>query len=116
MGLSLPNSSAQAAISEHKVRDCRDAGAAVIEMLKRGHSAFGHLFQESFENAITVVIALGGSTNAVLHLLAIAHAANVRLDLDDFTRIGRRVPVLADLKPSGRFMMSQLSRSAASFP
>ena len=108
MGLSLPNSSAQAAISDHKVRDCRDAGAAVIKMLKRGIRPSDIFSKESFENAITVVIALGGSTNAVLHLLAIAHAANVRLDLDDFTRIGRRVPVLADLKPSGRFMMSQL--------
>jgi dihydroxy-acid dehydratase len=108
MGLSLPNSSAQAAVSDHKVRDCRDAGAAVIKMLKRGIRPSDIFSKESFENAITVVIALGGSTNAVLHLLAIAHAANVRLDLDDFTRIGRRVPVLADLKPSGRFMMSQL--------
>jgi dihydroxy-acid dehydratase len=108
MGLSLPNSSAQAAISEHKVRDCRDAGAAVIKMLKRGIRPSDIFSKESFENAITMVIALGGSTNAVLHLLAIAHAANVRLDLDDFTRIGKRVPVLADLKPSGRFMMSQL--------
>ena len=108
MGLSLPNSSAQAAISEHKVRDCHDAGAAVIQMLKRGIRPSDIFSKESLENAITVVIALGGSTNAVLHLLAIAHAANVRLDLDDFTRIGKRVPVLADLKPSGRFMMSQL--------
>jgi dihydroxy-acid dehydratase len=108
MGLSLPNSSAQAAISEHKVRDCRDAGAAVIQMLKRGIRPSDIFSKESFENAVTVVIALGGSTNAVLHLLAMAHAANVRLDLDDFTRIGKRVPVLADLKPSGRFMMSQL--------
>jgi dihydroxy-acid dehydratase len=108
MGLSLPNSSAQAAISEHKVRDCRDAGAAVMQMLKRGIRPSDIFSKESFENAITVVIALGGSTNAVLHLLAMAHAANVRLDLDDFTRIGKRVPVLADLKPSGRFMMSQL--------
>ncbi len=108
MGLSLPNSSAQAAISEHKVRDCRDAGAAVIQMLKRGIRPSDIFSKESFENAITVVIALGGSTNAVLHLLAMAHAANVRLALDDFTRIGKRVPVLADLKPSGRFMMSQL--------
>ena len=108
MGLSLPNSSAQAAISEHKVRDCRDAGAAVIQMLKRGIRPSDIFSKESFENAITVVIALGGSSNAVLHLLAMAHAANVRLALDDFTRIGKRVPVLADLKPSGRFMMSQL--------
>jgi dihydroxy-acid dehydratase len=108
MGLSLPNSSAQAAISEHKVQDCRDAGAAVIRMLKKGIRPSDIFSKESFENAITVVIALGGSTNAVLHLLAIAHAAQVSLALDDFTRIGKRVPVLADLKPSGRFMMSQL--------
>jgi dihydroxy-acid dehydratase len=108
MGLSLPNSSAQAAVSEHKVQDCREAGAAVIRMLKRGIRPSDIFSRESFENAVTVVIALGGSTNAVLHLLAIAHAANVKLTLDDFTRIGKRVPVLADLKPSGRFMMSQL--------
>ena len=109
LGLSLPNSSAQAAISEHKVSDCRDAGAAVIEHAQARHPAVGHFYaRKSFENAITVVIALGGSTNAVLHLLAIAHAANVKLTIDDFTRIGKRVPVLADLKPSGRFMMSQL--------
>jgi dihydroxy-acid dehydratase len=108
MGLSLPNSSAQAAISKQKVQDCREAGAAVVQMLKRGIRPSDIFCREAFENSITVVIALGGSTNAVLHLLAIAHAANVRLAIDDFTRIGKRVPVLADLKPSGRFMMSQL--------
>jgi dihydroxy-acid dehydratase len=108
MGLSLPNSSAQAAISKHKVRDCQEAGAAVVRMLKRGIRPSDIFCREAFENSITVVIALGGSTNAVLHLLAIAHAANVRLTIDDFTRIGKRVPVLADLKPSGRFLMSQL--------
>ncbi len=108
MGLSLPNSSAQAAVSAHKVKDCRDAGAAVLNLLKRGIRPSDIFSKESLENAITVVIALGGSTNAVLHLLAIAHAANVKLTIDDFTRIGKRVPVLADLKPSGRFLMSQL--------
>jgi dihydroxy-acid dehydratase len=108
MGLSLPNSSAQAATSEQKIRDCHQAGAAVVKMLRRGIRPSDIFSKESFENAITLVIALGGSTNAVLHLLAIAHAANVPLGLDDFTRIGKRVPVLADLKPSGRFMMSQL--------
>lgn len=108
MGLSLPNSSAQAAVSKHKVRDCREAGAAVLNMLKRGIRPSDIFSKEAFENAITVVIALGGSTNAVLHLLAVAHAANVKLTIDDFTRIGKRVPVLADLKPSGRFLMSQL--------
>lgn len=108
MGLSLPNSSAQAAVSQHKVRDCHEAGAAVLNMLKRGIRPSDIFSREAMENAITVVIALGGSTNAVLHLLAIAHSANIKLTIDDFTRIGKRVPVLADLKPSGRFLMSQL--------
>ena len=108
MGLSLPNSSAQAAVSKHKVKDCHDAGAAVYNMLKRGIRPSDIFSREALENAITVVIALGGSTNAVLHLLAIAHAANVKLTIDDFTRIGKRVPVLADLKPSGKYLMSQL--------
>ncbi len=108
MGLSLPNSSAQAAVSKHKVRDCHEAGAAVLNLLKRGIRPSDILSREAIENAITVVIALGGSTNAVMHLLAIAHSAHIKLTIDDFTRIGQRVPVLADLKPSGRFLMSQL--------
>lgn len=108
LGLSLPNSSAQAAISEAKKDDCRRAGAAVLAMLKKGIRPSDIFCKEAFENAITVVIALGGSTNAVLHLLAIAHSAHVKLGIDDFTRIGKRVPVLADLKPSGRYLMSQL--------
>ncbi len=108
MGMSLPNSSAQAAISSHKVQDCRDAGAAVLNLLKKGIRPLDIMTREAFENAITVVIALGGSTNAVLHLLAIAHSAGVKLTLEDFTRIGKRVPVLADLKPSGKYLMSQL--------
>src|SRR5256884_5501864 len=108
LGMSLPNSSAQNAISKAKIEDCRRAGAAVVEMLKSGLRPLDILTKKAFENAITVVIALGGSTNAVLHLLAIAHAARVRLALDDFTRIGKRVPVLADLRPSGRYLMSEL--------
>ena len=108
LGMSLPNSSAQNAVSEAKKQDCRRAGAAVVEMLRRRIYPLDIMMKESFENAIAVVIALGGSTNAVLHLLAIAHAASVKLSLDDFTRIGRRVPVLADLKPSGRYLMSNL--------
>jgi dihydroxy-acid dehydratase len=108
MGMSLPNSSAQAAVSSHKIEDCRHAGAAVLNLLKKGICPLDIMTREAFENAITVVIALGGSTNAVLHLLAIAHTAGVKLSLEDFTRIGKKVPVLADLKPSGRFMMSQL--------
>jgi dihydroxy-acid dehydratase len=108
LGFSLPNSSAQAAVSQHKVRDCRDAGAAVLNLLKKGIRPSDIFCKEAFENAITVTIALGGSTNSVLHLLAIAHSAGVKLTLDDFTRVGKRVPVLADLKPSGRFLMSEL--------
>ena len=108
LGLSLPNSSAQAAISQEKRDDCRRAGAAVAKLLDRGIRPRDILTKKSFENAITTVIALGGSTNAVLHLLAIAHTAGVRLTIDDFTRIGKRVPVLADLKPSGRYEMAAL--------
>jgi dihydroxy-acid dehydratase len=108
LGMSLPNSSAQDAISAAKKDDCRRAGAAVLHLLKRGIRPLDILTLDAFENAITLVIALGGSTNAVLHLLAIAHSAGVKLELDDFTRIGRRVPVLADLKPSGRYLMSEL--------
>ena len=108
LGLSLPDSSAQEAVSGAKIEDCRRAGRAVLELLERDIRPSHILTREAFENAITVVIALGGSTNAVLHLLAIAHAANVPLALDDFTHIGKRVPVLADLKPSGRYVMSDL--------
>ena len=108
LGMSLPNSSAQNAISPAKLDDCRRAGAAVVEMLRRGIKPLDILTKKAFENAITVVIALGGSTNAVLHLLAIAHAAKVKLTIDDFTRIGKCVPVLADLKPSGKHLMSEL--------
>src|SRR5438132_353753 len=108
LSMSLPNSSAQNAISEAKKDDCRRAGAAVVEMLKSNLRPLDILTRKAFENAITVVIALGGSTNAVLHLLAIAHAAKVKLALDDFTRIGKRVPMLADLKPSGKHLMSEL--------
>jgi dihydroxy-acid dehydratase len=108
LGMSLPNSSAQNAVSPAKLDDCRRAGACVVEMLRQGIKPLDILTKKAFENAITVVIALGGSTNAVLHLLAIAHAAKVKLTLDDFTRVGKRVPVLADLKPSGKHLMSEL--------
>jgi dihydroxy-acid dehydratase len=108
MGMSLPGSSAQAAVSEDKARDCFEAGRAAVNLLRKGIRPRDIMTRKAFENAITVVIALGGSTNAVLHLLAMAHASGVRLKIDDFTRIGRRVPVLADLRPSGRYMMSEL--------
>jgi dihydroxy-acid dehydratase len=108
LGMSLPNSSAQEAVSDHKRDDCSRAGAAVVDLIKRGITPRQIMTRKAFENAITVSIALGGSTNAVLHLLAIASSANVKLQLDDFTRVGRRVPVLADLRPSGRYSMSEL--------
>jgi dihydroxy-acid dehydratase len=108
LGLSLPDSSAQEAVAPAKRDDCRRAGAAVVALVKAGITPSDILTRKAFENAITVTIALGGSTNAVLHLLAIAHAAKVRLGLQDFTRIGKRVPLLADLRPSGRYLMSEL--------
>ena len=108
LGLSLPGSSAQEAVGPDKRSDCRRAGEAVVRLVRAGLKPRDILTRRAFENAITVVIALGGSTNAVLHLLAIADAARVRLTLDDFTRIGRRSPVLADLRPSGRYLMSEL--------
>ena len=108
LGMSLPNSSAQNAVSPAKMDDSRRAGAAVVKMLQLGLKPLDILTKKAFENAITVVIALGGSTNAVLHLLAIAHAARIKLTIDDFTRIGKRVPVLADLKPSGKHLMSEV--------
>ena len=110
MGMSLPNSSAQLAISNDKRLDCENAGKAVMNMLELGITPKQIMTRKAFENAITVVIALGGSTNAVLHLLAIAHAANIELSLDDFSEIGKRVPVLCDLKPSGKYNMSHFSR------
>src|SRR5690554_1826686 len=108
MGMSLPGSSAQNAESDDKTADCRAAGAAVVHLLERDIKPRDIMTRQAFENAITVVIALGGSTNAVLHLLAMAHTVDVPLTLEDFTRIGKRVPLLADLRPSGKYMMSEL--------
>ena len=116
LGMSLPNSSSQNAISEDKMRDCFDAGAAVLNLLKLGIRPRDILTKEAFENAITVLISLGGSTNAVLHLPAIAHAAGIELSIDDFERVGRRVPVLADLKPSGKYFMSDLVAIGGTLP
>jgi len=110
LGMSLPNSSGQIAISAEKKADARRASEAALALLQAGIRPRHILTKKAFENAITVAIALGGSTNAVLHLLAIAHSAQVKLSLDDFTRIGRRVPVLADLRPSGKYGMAHLSR------
>ena len=108
MGMSLPGSSAQNAVSDSKATDCRAAGAAVLNLLEKDIKPSDIMTREAFENAITVVIALGGSTNAVLHLIAMACTIGVELTLDDFVRIGKRVPVLADLRPSGHYMMSEL--------
>ena len=108
LGLSLPNSSAQNAVSEAKLQDSFNAGAAVRNLIKLGIKPSDILCREAFENAITLTIALEGSTNAVLHLLAIAHAAQIPLTLDDFSRIGQRVPVLADMRPAGHYAMSEL--------
>ena len=108
LGMSLPNSSAQTAVSEDKSKDCFEAGRAAMRLLKANIRPADIMTKKAFENAISMVIALGGSTNAVLHLLAMASAIGVNLKLDDFTRIGKRVPVLADLRPSGKAMMSEL--------
>ena len=108
LGLSLPNSSAQNAVSDAKLADSRGAGAAVYNLVKRGIKPSDILSREAFENAITVTIALEGSTNAVLHLLAIAHSGGIALSLDDFSRVGERVPVLADMRPAGQYAMSEL--------
>ncbi len=116
LGMSLPNSSAQAAVSDDKMRDCFDAGAAVLNMIRKGIKPRDIMTRKAFENAITVVIALGGSTNAVLHLLAMAHTADVELSIDDFTEIGKRVPLLADLKPSGKYSMAALVQIGGTVP
>jgi dihydroxy-acid dehydratase len=108
LGLSLGNSSAQEAVSGQKVEDCRRASAAVMKMIERDIKPLDIMTKNAFENAIAVVIALGGSTNAVLHLLAIAREARVEITLDDFARIGAKTPVLADVRPSGRYLMSEL--------
>jgi dihydroxy-acid dehydratase len=108
LGMSLANSSAQEAVSDQKIDDCHRAGEAVLNLVQEDIKPLDIMTREAFENAIAVVIALGGSTNAVLHLLAIAREADVPLSLDDFTEIGARVPVLADVKPSGKYLMSEL--------
>ena len=108
LGMSLANSSAQEAVSEQKKDDCRRASDAVMNLIRKDIKPLDIMTREAFENAITVVIALGGSTNAVLHLLAMAREAGVELGLEDFTRIGAGVPVLADVKPSGKYLMAEL--------
>ena len=116
LGMSLPGSSSQDAVSESKNNDCIAAGKAIMNLLEKDLKPSDIMTKEAFENAITVVIALGGSTNAVLHLLAMAHAIGVKLNLDDFTRIGKVTPVLADLKPFGKHFMSELNASGGIQP
>jgi len=116
LGMSLPNSSSQDAISEDKNSDCLRAGEAVVDLLKKDIKPSDIMTKKAFENAITLIITLGGSTNAVLHLIAMADAINVDLNIDDFTRIGDKVPVLADLKPSGKYMMSELVKIGGTLP
>jgi dihydroxy-acid dehydratase len=116
LGMSLPNSSSQTAIGDDKMRDCFDAGAAVLNMIRQGIKPRDIMTKQAFENAITVLIALGGSTNACLHIPAMAHSAGVEITLDDFARIGSNVPVLADLKPSGKFVMADFVRIGGALP
>ena len=116
LGMSLPNSGAQAAVSNDKLIDCFDAGAAVMNMIRLGITPRDIMTKEAFENAITLIITLGGSTNAVLHLIAMAHSAGVELGIEDFVRIGKKTPVLADLKPSGKYFMNDLVRIGGTVP
>jgi dihydroxy-acid dehydratase len=116
LGMSLPGSSSQDAVSTLKNQDCIDAGKAIMHLLENDIKPSDIMTREAFENAITIVIALGGSTNAVLHLLAMAHSIGVKLTLDDFTEIGKRTPVLADLKPFGTHYMSELNASGGIQP
>ena len=116
LGMSLPGSSSQDATSSSKDQDCIDAGKAIMHLLDNDIKPSDIMTKEAFENAITIVIALGGSTNAVLHLLAMAHSIGVELCLDDFTRIGKKTPVLADLKPFGSHYMSELNANGGIQP
>lgn len=111
MGLSLPGSASNPAESEAKAEDIKAAGEAVYNLLEKGIYPKDIMTKEAFENAITVVMVLGGSTNAILHLLAIAHAAEVDVTIDDFNRMQEKVPHLADLKPSGRYVMQDLYKA-----
>ena len=109
LGMSLPGSSSQDAVSQEKKLDCQNAGAAIANLLDLDIKPSDIMTKKAFENSIAVTIALGGSTNAVLHLLAMAHSIGVDLELSDFTRIGKKIPVLADIKPFGGHFMSELN-------
>jgi len=110
IGLSLPGSAAPPAVDRRRDAFAIKSGAAVVELIRQGITTRDILTKPAFENAITILMALGGSTNAVLHLLAIAHEAEVDLELNDFHRIGSKVPLLGDLKPFGRYVMSDMDK------
>ncbi|ETO99923.1 hypothetical protein F441_22652, partial [Phytophthora nicotianae CJ01A1] len=110
MGLSLPYSSSSPATSAEKQDECLRAGEAIKLLLEKNIRPLDILCRESFENAITITMALGGSTNSVLHLIAIARAAGIPLTIDDFEKVSERVPFLADVKPSGRYVMEDIHR------
>ncbi len=110
LGMSLPGSSAQTAVGEDKRKDCAMAGAAVLKLLEKNIKPRDIMTRKAFENAITTCLALGGSTNMILHLLAIAYSAEVDLSIDDFAEIGARIPLLADVKPFGKYSMNHLIR------
>ena len=110
LGMSLPGSSAQTAVGEAKRKDCEMAGSAVINLLEKDIKPRDIMTRKAFENAITTCLALGGSTNMILHLLAIAYSAEVDLSIDDFAEIGSRIPLLADVKPFGKYSMNHLIR------
>lgn len=110
MGMSLPGSAAPPAVDRRRDGFARRSGEAVVELIRQGITTRDIITKQSLENAIAVVMAFGGSTNAVLHLLAIAHEAGVDLQMEDFHRIGSKVPLLADVKPFGRYVMSDVDR------
>ena len=110
MGMSLPGSAAPPAVDRRRDGFARRSGEAVVELIRQGITTRDIITRQSLENAIAILMAFGGSTNAVLHLLAIAHEANVELELHDFHRIGSKVPLLADVKPFGRYVMSDVDR------
>ena len=110
MGMSLPGSAAPPAVDRRRDGYSRKSGEAVVELIRQGITTRDIITRQSLENAIAVLMAFGGSTNAVLHLLAIAHEANVELEMEDFHRIGSKVPLLADVKPFGRYVMSDVDR------